>query len=574
MAKLIHRIGAKSVKFELEVVIHYIIISLPEASLLKVRVKRGKDKTEETQPLRYAPNTKKVQFDYPLNFRITMYKKGNKFSKKDLKIKVLQINGKNEKIVGHTSIEFQKCAETGKFIIEENLKLHDCSDQKAVICTSVKLFEEGKPKNDFFAGNVISSNNKAPNRRAISIDTPLTLNLDFGPIDDKARKNSKARGNSFDRGVINLKNSQSYIESYDDPDFEQSELRRKKNTIKGMRSAFHLTPEELEEMTGNNKQKVKEVGIEKKEQKEEDREKKSNKEEVKVVENYEEKKDRDKYEEAKVVENYEEKKVKDKHEEVKVVENYEEKKVKDKYEEVKQEKVVIKEKKIEKKEDFAENAEIQTFDTEPKADKLSKEKKHNKKDKQSEKVAKELEENPKASENLTKTEKTHIPPQVDSPKPQAIIPHHILTSQSPPNPPSTSKNQDPIPDPPKSLIQNSIKTTENTIEKHKEPISEPHSNIKTKESPPPLPEYLKYEQQTRISVEMDLHKGLADDSSSDEAPIQVDVIENTDSFMPKTHLKQSVPNASSREEKILLKEMHAGLPSSRESTCCASCRVF
>ncbi|OMJ93445.1 hypothetical protein SteCoe_3562 [Stentor coeruleus] len=553
MAKLIHRIGAKSVKFDLEVVIHYITISLPEASLLKIRVKRGKDKTEETQSLRYTPNTKTIQFDYPLNFRITMYKKGNKFSKKDLKIKVLQIDGRNEKLVGNASIEFEKCAETGRFIIEEELKLYDCSDSKAVLCTSVKLFEVGKPRNEFFTGNVLSSSNKVPNRRAISIDTPLALNLDFALNDDKARKNSKARGNSFDRDVINLKNdSKSLLETYDSTDFDESELRNKKNTIKGMRAAFHLSQEELDEITGNSNQEEKEKKID---QKDYDQVKKNDREEVKITENYE-------------------KEVKD----IKIEENIEIKESfqedKGEYEEVKQEKVDMKEKAIRENEYFVENVEIQLLSTEPKVEKSSKEKKHKKKEKPLEKVEKELEESPKLPiktiENPKKPEKTYTPQQTEVPKSQPSLPH----PQSPPNPPLISKKQDPIPDSPKNLIQNNNKTPEITIEKHKEPISEPESNMKTQEIPQPLPDYLKYEQQIRVSVDIDSHKDLADSSSSDEAPVEVDISESIDSFMPITNLKQSVPNASSQDEKIELKEIQAGLPSSRDSACCASCGVF
>lgn len=556
MAKLIHRIGAKSVKFDLEVIIHYITISLPEASLLKIRVKRGKDKTEETQPMRYTPNTKNVQFDYPLNFRITMYKKGNKFSKKDLKIKVLQIDGKNEKIVGNTSIEFEKCAETGRFIIEESLKLYDCSDPKAVLCTSVKLFEVGKPRNEFFTGNLASSN-KIPNRRAISIDTPLSLNLDFGQSDDKARKNSKARGSSFDRDVINLKkDSQSLIGTYDDPDFDESELRNKKNTIKGMRSAFHLSPEELDKMTGNSNQEGKNEKIQQEEVREEDRGRKNDIEEFKILENYEEKEVKNRQIEKNI----------------EIKENVLE--VKDKYEEAKQEKVVLKERATEKKENIIENAKIQTFDTEPKVEKSLKEKKHKKKDIPPEKVTKELEESPKipskVSESLSKNEKSYIAPQVEPPKPQPAIP----APKSPPNLPTISKKHDPIPYSPKTPTQSDNKPQEIPIEKHKDPILEPQPIIKTEEIHAPLPDYLKYEQQTRVSIDIDIHKGLADSSSSDEAPVEVDISENIDSFMPITSLKQSIPNASSQEEKIVLKEIQAGLPSSRESACCASCEMF
>jgi hypothetical protein len=314
-----------------------------------------------------------------------------------------------------------------------------------------------------------------------------------------------------------------------------------------------LSPEELDEITGNSKQEEKDEKIDQKELKKEDRGRKNDIEEVRNVENHEEKEGKDRQIEKQI-------EIKDDTLEIK-----------DKYEEVKQEKVVLKEKAGEKNENVIENAKIQTFDTEPKAEKSLKEKKHKKKDNPSEKVTKELEESPeipsKASEILTKNEKTHILPQAESPKPQPA-------SHSSPNPPTTSKKQDPIPYSPKIPTQNDNKPAEIAIEKHKDPILVPQPIIKTEEIHAPLPDYLKYEQQTRVSVDIDIHKGLADSSSSDEAPVEVDISESIDSFMPITSLKQSIPNASSQEEKIVLKEIQAGLPSSRESACCASCEVF
>src|SRR5574343_567219 len=116
MSKYLHRIGAQKQKFELEATIHYLKLSKSSQSLIKVRAKRGKEKTDETTCLSYSPLLKQLQFNYVLSLSTTMYKKGSKYNKKELVIIVLEIVGKTEKKIGTITIDFHTIAETGKNI--------------------------------------------------------------------------------------------------------------------------------------------------------------------------------------------------------------------------------------------------------------------------------------------------------------------------------------------------------------------------------------------------------------------------------------------------------------------------
>lgn len=262
MAKLIHRIGAKKLKFNLEVEIHYINITLPDATLLKIRVKRGKDKTEETQVMQYNPKIKRVQFDYPLAFRITMYKKSNKFSKKDISLKLLEIKGKNEVEIGMLKLEFHKFAESGGGIQVQELKLENSIDQNAKVCMSLNVFEEGKSKDHFLTGNV-QKTEIINNRRAISISGPIKLDLsnefvkknsqefpeksDWKSQSEIEQIKQKERKASLKKGFVQT-DSHSLLESYESEFTDETMEKPRKPSIKTLRSAFCISEDMIDEI--------------------------------------------------------------------------------------------------------------------------------------------------------------------------------------------------------------------------------------------------------------------------------------------------------------------------------------
>jgi hypothetical protein len=230
MAKYLHRIGAKSIKFDLDVTIHYLKLNNTLPSLLKIRVHRGKDKVEETQPMQYSSSHKSVNFDYPLSFNITMYKKSGKYSKKDLLIKVLEIKGLTEILIGTFTVEFHKLAESGKSINYEEFSLYECKDPKARLCISVNLAEKGKNKNQFATGNLKNNSNNLP-PRAASVD-----GLNYMKEPEKVE--TKTSSASFD---------------------EDLDMKTRKGSVKNVRSAFAISEDLLNEINETTvKEKVNE----------------------------------------------------------------------------------------------------------------------------------------------------------------------------------------------------------------------------------------------------------------------------------------------------------------------------
>jgi len=241
MAKYLHRIGAKHIKFDLEVVIHNLKLTGSSPLLLKIKVNRGKDKVEETQVMQYSSNSKIVQFDYPLSFQITMYKKSGKYSKKDLLINVLEIQGKSEIVLGELTVEFHKIAEIGKSIKFEEYRLENCKDPGARLCVSIDLTEHGKARAQFSTGNLKSASNlksqfetertptdpKSLARRAMSFDTAEALISSIEDSSDSISTNSKG-----------------------DTDYKDQESNRtRKGSVKTLRSAFCISEDLINEIS-------------------------------------------------------------------------------------------------------------------------------------------------------------------------------------------------------------------------------------------------------------------------------------------------------------------------------------
>lgn len=136
---MIQKLTAEKVKHHLEIIIHYIRLKLQEPSQILIEVQRGKKMRQETQALNYDPESAFVQFDYPINFDITMHKKGQKYVKKNFVIKLLTLNGKHKINNGKVVIEFSQIPVLKKPIIRREVPLQHCSDTSAVVSISVRL---------------------------------------------------------------------------------------------------------------------------------------------------------------------------------------------------------------------------------------------------------------------------------------------------------------------------------------------------------------------------------------------------------------------------------------------------
>jgi hypothetical protein len=446
MAKLLHRIGAKSIKYDLEVEVHYLRISLPAGTLLKIRIKRGKDKVNETQLMRYSPSTKRVKFDYPLEFVITMYKKSNKFSKKDLSIKIIELSGREERIIGTANIEFHKIAETGKQIDFEELALSDCSDPNAKLCMSVHLFEAAKNKKNFMTGNTRKTMHSA-NRRAMSIDGEDTR----GFIEDEiSRFDSTGRSDTVSEKSISL-----LIPGNNEPEEDFKAEKPRKPSIRSMKAAICISAEMMDEL-GAVEDKSDLIDVE---------------------------------------------------------------------QEVEEEGKFYKEK-LEQIQTIRDSCE---FKLEIKDD--------------SQKSADLVYDSPYKNEsNNLETEEIdlrHTDEKKDEESTRLEVDHKVIEQEKNESEYEASRKDDP----------------------------EKSPEIK-------LPGFLKVENYALSNRKSSISKSVEDSSSSEEVPEQVDFSDSETAMGPVVNMKGSAPNAGSKEMQITLKEREAGLPESRNATCCASCRII
>ena len=167
MSGLLNRLGSKSVKFDLELTIHYLKLEKKSPCLIKIRAKRGKKNQQETQSIQYYPNLKQIQFSQILNFECTLLKKNEKYLKKDIQFKVLEIQGKSESSLGSLTIELNSLAGKNTSINFQEFQLKDSKDAKGILCLSLSLFEQHSKKEQKKGGKNSSLNTV---RRAFSVD--------------------------------------------------------------------------------------------------------------------------------------------------------------------------------------------------------------------------------------------------------------------------------------------------------------------------------------------------------------------------------------------------------------------
>jgi N-terminal C2 in EEIG1 and EHBP1 proteins len=455
MAKLFQRIGAKDVKFELEVEIHYLKIKLPHSTNLKIKVKRGKDKVQETQAMQYFPESGRLQFDYPLNFSITMYKKGNSYVKKDLSISVIENQGEELKIIGKVTIEFHKLAEKGISIEADELNLENSSDKNAKLCISVRLFEAGKPRSDFMTGNLNALGSDF-NRRAVSFNSQIVPN--FGFLQEE--KNTSSLIESSDWQVLD---KSSKIES----DYIENESTMyKKNLTIVEESSEYLNINQSIKIESVHSDKIKDL--------------KSDffndQDDVESIEIESDNKESDFVEIPQIEKLYE---FENPDSNAKSHQNLEKHTPEDFKSEIKTDKESDDYKKIEKK--FAKIEEVKSF-----------------------KLPEFIEKEQKNFDLIKEAEKNE----------KKELVHEII-----------------------------------------------------------IPDYLKYVDQHELDAEISLSKDLDESSSSADSPIQINIEEPVPA-LPSTNLKESIANSSSKEAEITLKEIKAGIPTTREARCCSACNIY
>lgn len=126
--------------------IHYVNARLTQKEKLKVIARRGRKAIEETQPMQYNSINSNVIFEYPLNFEITMHKKGDKYVKKFINFRLIELQGEKCVENGKAEFDFSDLANYGLLVNHKDLFLKGCSDKSAVICISMSLIQINKPR--------------------------------------------------------------------------------------------------------------------------------------------------------------------------------------------------------------------------------------------------------------------------------------------------------------------------------------------------------------------------------------------------------------------------------------------
>lgn len=261
MSTMIQKLTAEKVKHHLEIIIHYIRLKLPDPVQVLIEVQRGKKMRQETQALNYDPESAFIQFDYPINFDITMHKKGQKYVKKNFVIKLFTQNSKHKTNNGKVVIDFSQIPVLKKPIIRREVPLQHCSDPSAVVSISVRLEQIFNKKS--------LSKNSSPNASVLSpnssiIDTKKPEEPKANPepkpkTKKKVAKDPLAVENESFRSVSNTSDLLEVEDAY------HNENRDDSFNSKMSFSDFILNPKDSEvesESSSSEEEEVKQIPIE------------------------------------------------------------------------------------------------------------------------------------------------------------------------------------------------------------------------------------------------------------------------------------------------------------------------
>ncbi|CAG9318677.1 unnamed protein product [Blepharisma stoltei] len=189
---IFQRIGTEEIKYELNVTIHYVSAKFTNQGLIKVTAERG-DKLSETQPMQYDSSKEKAIFEYPLTFITTMFKRGEKFLKKEITFRVYEMIGNKGIKNGKAQIDFSEAATYGIQISRTQLVLRGCSDKSAYICVSLYLEKYDKKRTESEPTGDISMQTPVVNaRNKYKSATDLSDVIENSNKEDKTRRNTHA----------------------------------------------------------------------------------------------------------------------------------------------------------------------------------------------------------------------------------------------------------------------------------------------------------------------------------------------------------------------------------------------
>lgn len=124
-------------KFQLDLEIHYLQCKLPEDCELVIDAQCGKSFNKSTNPILYSTSTSHAFFDIKLSGSLKLIKKGSKYSKKTLKLKVIQ--NKSQSSIGTLVIDLSHLPLMKSPIRKREINLNNCADKTGLICLSLAL---------------------------------------------------------------------------------------------------------------------------------------------------------------------------------------------------------------------------------------------------------------------------------------------------------------------------------------------------------------------------------------------------------------------------------------------------
>lgn len=154
------RIGAKKEKFMFSLHVHSLHINLPDNTLTKLVVKRGSKKSSESTPARIF--SKEAVYEFVFESAISMYLKSNAYLKKNLQIRLINLEGSKPTkdglvVVISRQIDLAELVNHGRTIKNQSFPLKKGCDRMSTFTLTIQI-EKQVERGDRRAFTVMGAN--------------------------------------------------------------------------------------------------------------------------------------------------------------------------------------------------------------------------------------------------------------------------------------------------------------------------------------------------------------------------------------------------------------------------------
>jgi len=137
MSRLLSRVGTSALKYQFDLIVHSLHMSIPLTTPMCVKWTRG-PRTATNQPATGKNGQYTWPASKPMQLVATMYAKRNKFQSKMSKITVKQVINQEMKTVGTAELDLADFCAEQEISKQVTLRLQKCSDKKAFIRCTVR----------------------------------------------------------------------------------------------------------------------------------------------------------------------------------------------------------------------------------------------------------------------------------------------------------------------------------------------------------------------------------------------------------------------------------------------------